>query len=47
MQSSTYPDDWGDKFDEELRNFQKRRVEVVEVIKNQTLDMRPIVILAK
>ena len=41
----TYSDDGGDEFDEEFVKPQERRVEVIEVVNEQTLDMRTIVIL--
>ena len=43
----TYSDDGGDEFDEEFVKPQERRVEVIEVVNEQTLDMRTIVILEK
>ena len=45
MKDGAYPDNWRDKLDEEPRDLEQRWVEMVEVVDEQPLDMRAIVVL--
>ena len=39
-------DDRRNELDQELRNLEQRRIEVIEVVENETFDVRTIVILS-
>lgn len=47
LEGQSYPDDWSNELDQKSRYLEQRRVEVIEVVDEQSLDVRAIVILWK